>query len=580
MNRLQEAGFLFRLGRWGLALARHDTRSPSPVPDNPKFMSPRRAVELIGDRAVVAASGLGAHHRASILYWALRERFEESGRPRGLTVVNIGGHGGRGVLPGTLDELALGGLCRRFITSHFETFRVLQDLGAGGHCELQCIPLGVLALLFDALGRGRESVLSRTGIGTFVDPRVGRGTPVAGGAHEQLVSVEKGQLRYRMPKIDVALFNLPAADRYGNLYVRNAAMIGDSYELARAAKRNGGLVIANVGLLVDEGYDRVFLPAKMVDAVVCYPDAEQTPGFFHRDPWPAVTLGFEASVDDSLEHALFARRLGERTGALARRTAVDEAVVRLAAATLASHVERGAEVAIGAGMPEDVGRVLFEGHRIGDLTLLVESGVIGGVPAPGMYFGASFGPREIVSTAALFKRCAARLDAACLGALEVDGAGNVNVSMRGSGVRGYAGPGGFIDFTEMADTLIFVCGWMRGGAMEVAGGRMHVRKRGKPKFVRQVREVTFNGARAVRQGKNVFYATPVGLFRLTRRGLALEAVFPGIDVRADILATSRAAIVLPRGEVPVLPRSVLTGEGFTLAVPGRARRTRSAAPRR
>jgi acyl CoA:acetate/3-ketoacid CoA transferase len=134
-------------------MARHDTRCPSPVPENPKFMSPRAAIGLIGDGAVVAASGLGAHHRASILYWAIREAFEQTGHPRGLTLVNIGGHGGRGVLPGTLDELAHAGLCRRFITSHFETFRAIQDLAAGGHCELQCIPLGIMALLFDALTR-------------------------------------------------------------------------------------------------------------------------------------------------------------------------------------------------------------------------------------------------------------------------------------------------------------------------------------------------------------------------------------------------------------------------------------------
>jgi propionate CoA-transferase len=566
MRYVDEANVLLRLARWGIAMARHDTGSPSPVPDNPKFMSPRDAVALIRDGAVVGASGIGAHHRASILYWALRERFEHTGRPRGLTLLNIGGHGSRGVLPGTLDELARPGLCRRFITSHFETFHALQDLAAGGQCELQCIPLGILALLFDALGRGKSSVASATGVGTFIDPRVGRGSPVAAASDdppEQLVSVERGRLRYRIPAIDVALFNLPAADRHGNLYARGAAIVGDSHELARAAKRNGGTVIANVGMLVEEGYDRVFLPAGLVDAVVYHPDTEQTPGFFHRDPWPAVTVGGAAHIEDALDRARFARWLGELTGALTRRTAVDEAVVRLAAATLADHVPKGAAVALGAGMPEDVGRVLYESGRLHDVTLMVESGVVGGVPAPGAYFGASFAPREIISPAELFKRCYSRLDAACLGALEVDAAGNVNVSMRGEGVRGYAGPGGFIDFTSAADTLIFVCGWMRGGAIEIEHGTVRVRERGAPKFVERVREVTFNGRRAIRAGKTVFYATPVGLFRLTARGLELEARFLGIDVRQDVLGLSGAPIVVPDA-VPLLPRSIVTGEGFTL----------------
>jgi propionate CoA-transferase len=567
MKLVEQAAVLLRLTRWGLAMARHDTRFPSPVPDNPKFMSARDASRLIPDGAVVAASGIGALHRASILYWAIRDTFAETGHPRDLDIVNIGGHGSRGLLPGTLDELARPGLCRRFITSHFETFRAFLDLAAAGQCQMQCVPLGVLALLFDALQRGEDSVLLETGIGSFIDPRVGRGSPVTDGEREQLVAVEGDLLRYRIPRIDVALFNLPAADRRGNLYARNAAIVGDSYEIAHAARRNGGAVIANVGLLVDEGYDRVFLPAEMVDAVVCYPHTEQTPGFFHRDPWPAVTMGGEASVEKALEQARFARRLGELAGGLARRTAVDEALFRLAAFTLAGQVEAGAEVALGAGLPEDIGRVLFECGRLSDVTFLVESGVIGGLPAPGTYFGSSFSPRAIVSTAELFKRCYRKLDAACLGALEVDAEGNVNVSKRGPEVRDYSGPGGFIDFSTLAPTVVFVSGWMRHGVMAVEGGAMRLRKRGAPKFVAHVLETTFNGPRAARAGKRVFYATPVGVFRLTARGLELTGVMPGIDVRRDILEVAAFPIALPAsGDVPLLPESILTGKGFRLPV--------------
>ena len=65
----------------------------------------------------------------------------------------------------------------------------------------------------------------------------------------------------------------------GNIYVRNCAMIGETAEMARAARRNGGCVIANVGLVVDEGYDRVYLPADMVDAIVYHPDTEQAAGY-------------------------------------------------------------------------------------------------------------------------------------------------------------------------------------------------------------------------------------------------------------------------------------------------------------
>ena len=262
MQLWDRAQVVAQLARSALSWVQRDTHYPSPVPDNPKFMSPYDAVRLIRDGDVVATSGLGGNQRASIVYAAIREAFEESAHPAGLTVVNLGGCGGRGIVPGTLEELGQRGLCRRLITGHFETFHAMLELAEAGQCELQCIPQGTLALLLAGLARGRSSRVSTTGVGTFIDPRVGPGSPVARSARESLVTVERGRLRYRLPPIDVAVFNVPAADRRGNLYVKHSAMIGESREIAGAAKRNRGRVIANVGVLVDEGYDRVFLPAR------------------------------------------------------------------------------------------------------------------------------------------------------------------------------------------------------------------------------------------------------------------------------------------------------------------------------
>lgn len=546
-------------------MLRRDTRRPSPVPESPKFASARDAVDRIPDGAVVAVSGLGVQQRASVLFAALRERFEETGRPRRLTLVNVGGHGGRGLLPGTLDELARPGLVARLVTSHFETLPGFLALAAAGRCELQCLPLGVIAQLYDAQRRGLGSLLSEVGLGTFIDPRAGRGSPVQGGRRAQLVRVEAGALRYELPRVDVALFNLPAADRKGNLYAAHCATIGDSYEIAHAAKRNGGLVIANVGRLAEPGRERAFLPARKIDAIVFEPDAEQTPGYFHRDPWSAVTTRSRVPIRAALEQARVASFVAGLGGGVARRSAADEVLFRLAAWTLAGQVRKGARIAIGAGLPEEIARVVFASGRLGDVTFLVESGAVGGLPGSGAYFGAAFSPREIVSTARLFALCRRRLDAACLGALQVDGEGNVNVSRRGRGVRRYAGPGGFMDFTAAARTLVFVSGWMRSGALAVAGDALRVRTRGLPKFVERVGEVTLHGQRALEAGKRIFYVTPVGVFRLTGRGIELASVVPGIDVRRDILGVTPIKLVLPpSGDVPEVPRSVVSGAGFRL----------------
>jgi propionate CoA-transferase len=555
-----DARLVAQLARSGLSWIWHDTRYPSPVADNPKFMSPRDAVMLIRDGDVVATAGLGGNQRASIIYWAIREAFEHTGHPAALTVMNLGGHGGRGRAPGTMEELGRPGLCTRLVTSHFETFKAMLDLAAAGQCELQCLPLGTMALMLDALGQGQTTWLSTTGVGTCVDPRVGPGSHVVNPAHEQLISVCGEQLRYRIPKIDVAVFNVPAADRRGNLYAKHCAMIGSSVEIARAAKRNQGKVIANVGLIVDEGYDRIFLPADMVDAVVYHPDTEQTAGVFHRDHWPVLTTDSDVAIEEGLAHVQFVNRL---VGVTARRHAADAAVARLAASTLLAHVGKGAYVNIGIGMPEDVCRMVFEAGRLGDVTFLTESGVLGGLPAPGIYFGAALCPERIVSSAEIFKLCYERLDAACLGVLQADSHGNVNVSKRGDGARNYIGPGGFIDLTTAAQTIVFVSAWMAHAEIVVEDGRLRIVKRGTPKFVDRVDEITFNGSRAVAAGKQVFYATHVGLFHLTRRGMELVGVMPGIDVHTDILDGTSMKIVLPAsGRIPAVTGSIVTGEGF------------------
>jgi propionate CoA-transferase len=555
------ARLVAQLARAVLTWACHDTRYPSPVPENPRFMSPRAAAGLVRDGDVVAVSGLGGNQRASIVFWAIRELFEANGHPAGLTILNLGGHGGRGRAPGTLEELGRRGLCRRLITGHFETFRAMLDLAAAGACELQCIPQGTLALLIDALGRGEDSLLSDTGVGTFVDPRVGSGSRV-GGTGEPLIAVEDGRLRYRLPPIDVAIFNAPAADRHGNIYVKHCAMIGETAEIALAARRHHGRVIANVGLVVDEGYDRVFLPADMVDAVVYHPDTEQAAGIFHRWYWPALTTESDVPIGEALAQVQFVNWLA---GLTPRRTAVDDAVARLAAATLVAHVGPGAYVNIGTGLPEQVCAALFAARMHEDVTLLVESGPVGGLPAPGIFFGAALSPQWIVSSAEMFKLCYDRLDATCLGVLQADGEGNVNVSRRSAGLRDYVGPGGFIDLTAAAKTIVFVSAWTLHGEITVENERLRVVRRGAPKFVERVDEITFNGQRALAAGKQVFYATPVGLFHLTPRGMELASVMPGVDVRRDILEATPMRVVLPAaGDVPHVPPSVVSGDGFTL----------------
>lgn len=568
MNFFIKAYSLARMAKVALTWNRRNTHYRCQIPGNPKFMGPRDAVKLIPDGAVIATSGLGANQRPSILYWAIREVFEETGCPCNLTVMSTGGQGGRGRVPGTIEELGRPGLCTRLITGHVETYKSILHLAEQGEAELQCLPQGVMALLFEAQGRGEDSLLTGAGVNTFMDPRVGRGTPLAGrikidtaGANaEQWVAAEGDKLRFRLPKVGVALFNAYAADREGNIYVTHCPMKAEIREIARAAKRNGGHVIANVSCVVAKGFDDIYVPAEDVDAVVVYPRTEQSGFVPYRKHLAYLTPKSRLSTEEGIQRARFSNRV---MGITPRRSAMDQVLARLAADVFVRTASAGALVNIGVGMPEEVCLVLHRHGILDHITLFTESGVIGGVPAPGIFFGAAVNPSRIISSAEVFRMCEERLDTAIVGALQADGDGNVNVSKRAERISRYVGPGGLIDLTTAAKTVIFVTKWMEGEKMRLAGPRVRIVEAGKPKFVSQVDEVTFSGKEALKAGKQVFYVTTVGVFQLTQRGMELICVMPGLDIRSDIMTTTSMRIVAPETRsVPLIEESILTGKGF------------------
>lgn len=207
---------------------------------------------------------------------------------------------------------------------------------------------------------------------------------------------------------------------------------------------------------------------------------------------------------------------------------------------------------IGVGFPEEVAREIIEAGLEDNYVFTTEAGAYGGLPAPGIFFGAAVAPRHLESSSTMFARYHQGIDMAVLGFLEVDELGNVNVSKRGDNITDYVGPGGFPDIVYGARNIIFIGHWMQGGVFRESAGRITLERPGRPKFVRRVREITFNGQEALRRGKKVYYVTNVGYFQLTPGGLELRGIFPGIDPQRDVLDQTEAALVLPPEGAPSL----------------------------
>ena len=154
MNLFDKAATLAHILRWRLTWDRRDTSyMPSDkLPD--KFKSARAAADMIPDGACVISCGISGNARCSILFWAVRERFEQTAFPRELTWISVGGQGGRGRAPGTVEEVGLDGLVTCYISGHTETAKSLLTLADAGRLELHTLPQGEMTHVIEAQARG------------------------------------------------------------------------------------------------------------------------------------------------------------------------------------------------------------------------------------------------------------------------------------------------------------------------------------------------------------------------------------------------------------------------------------------
>ncbi|MGD9388362.1 MAG: CoA-transferase [Gammaproteobacteria bacterium] len=562
MRVSERIGLVGRILWWRLNWERRDLDYRPPETHDRRFMSAREAAGLVPDGACCLSSGMAGNARCSTLLWAIRERFEREGHPRALTWIAVGGQGGRGRAPGSVEEVGLPGLLERFISGHVETTKAMLAMADAGQLELHVLPQGEMCFALEAQGQGGDAVESRTGVGTVLDPRCGRGSPVTPGARLQLIEPAGEMLRYRLPRLDVAVLAAPWADAEGNVYFHDAATITEMREAARAARANGGCVLVSVAGIVPVDPARISLAAEMVDAIAVNPRQEQTILSPQRGFLPLFTPSGDGDDAAAIEKLRFINRFLKLTPV---RGPIECALARLGAHIFARAVAPPAGVNIGVGFGEEVCRELYQSPLRPDLTFTTETGVYGGLPAPGIYFGAAVHPERLESSAWVFHHYRDHLDATVLGFLEVDAAGNVNVSRRGPRFMDYVGPGGLPSITASARTCLFVGTFMQGAEWAIEDGRMVLKKAGKPKLVDAVSEVTFSGREALKAGKQVWYVTTVGAFRLTESGLVLEVVMPGLDVERDIRPNCGLRFTVPEDGPAEAPASVLTGREYRLA---------------
>ena len=485
----------------------------------PRVVTADEAAQLVatGDTLLIGGSGAG-HSVPDTLIGAIAKRFLAEGAPRNLTTVHpvgLGDRANRGI-----GHLAHEGLLKRVVCGTLVDSPPVERMAAANTIEAYTLPQGCLSQLTREMAAGRPGLTTHVGLHTFVDPRHGGGRQ-SKLATEDLVELttvgNKEYLFFKSFHVDVALIRGTTADEDGNITMEHEAVFGEMISMAQAARRAGGIVIAQVKRMALRGTlppKQVKIPGMLVDLIVVDPAQTQT-FFTAHDPAYAgeikVPLGHIAALPFSVRKIV------------ARRASLE--------------LYSGAICNLGSGISTGIASLAAEENAIDDVVLTNEQGLIGGVPATGNEPGAGRNYQAMVDQPDQFDFYdGGGLDLAFLSFAEVDAACNVNVSRFGDKI---VGPGGFINISQNAKTILFSGTFTAGGLdMSWPNGRTHIAREGaEKKFVRQVQQVTYSGALAAQNGQRAFYITERAVFRRNEaERLELIEIAPGIELERDIFA--------------------------------------------
>lgn len=512
-----------------------------------KVVTAQEAINLITDNDVVVTGGFVGSGFAEELAISLEKRFIETNTPQNLTFVYAAGQGD-GLEKG-LNHFAYKGLVKRVIGAHWGLVPKLAKLAVDNEIEAYNFPQGTISHLFRDIAAKKVGTITKVGLHTFVDPRL-QGGKINARTKEDLISViEIDNEEYLFLKsfpLDIALLRGTTSDEEGNITMEKEALTIESLAIAQAVKNSGGIVIVQVERVTTKhrlSPQLVKIPGILVDCVVLSSKAENHMQTFAEQYNPAYTGEIEISKSNIKKLPLNERKI------ISRRAAM--------------YLKMNAIVNLGIGMPEGVASVANEENILDYITLTVEPGGIGGIPAGGKSFGAVSNAQAIIDQPSQFDFYdGGGIDQAFLGMAEVDKKGNVNVSYFNGKL---AGAGGFINISQNAKEIYFMGTFCPKAEIKIENGSLKILNDStSKKFVEQVSHITFSGDFAVKRGQKVFYLTERGVFQLTREGLELIEIAQGLDLEKDLLAQMEFKPIISK-DLKLMSKSIFYPELMKLS---------------
>lgn len=491
----------------------------------PVVITAEEAVQMIEDGTTLCGIAMTQISACTSILKEIEKSYMEKGHPRALTYVHTCGQASEGK-PGGLQYIAHEGLLKRVIGGHWGQSSNMMELITKNKIEAFNLPQGQMANLFHSMALREPGKISKVGLGTYIDPRyeggkMNQSAKESGYDTVSLIEIDGEEyIRYHHIPIDTLLIRGTYADENGNISTKHEAMVLEVLPAVMAVKRWGGKVICQVERLVKNGCIEakdVTVPGVLVDAlVVCEKPIEehrQTYSWYYDPTYSGEALAPEQAI-------------------IPLPNNIRKIISRRAAAELVPNQI----INTGTGIPnENFGFIIAEEGLTDIVTITVESGVYGGVPAGTIDFGIARNTQALIPHDRQFELYnGTGIDYTFMGAGQMDQYGNVNSTKMGDKSPG---AGGFIDITATAKNVIF-CSTFTGGGLKTSFSEEGVRIEQEGKFkklVQEVQQISYNGKVAIERGQNMLYVTERAVFRLTEQGPELIEIAKGIDLQKDIL---------------------------------------------
>ncbi|MBC8345257.1 MAG: hypothetical protein H8E56_03255 [Candidatus Marinimicrobia bacterium] len=483
-----------------------------------KYITTNKFQEKIKTVKSMAVTGFRWSGTPQLLLRLVREEFDKSGEPNGLTIMFTSS----ATDPG-LDHLAHPDLLACSFGSYYGSIPEIRKLVQDNKIKGYSLPQGQLSLLFREIGRGSPGLLSTVGIHTFVDPRLDGGKLNAK-TDEDAVTIEtingKEFLFYHSRPVGAALIRGSVSDDQGNISMRNEPVKTEFLSMAQAARSSGGQIFVQVSETSETGLQpsEIDLPGHLVDGVIVTDDLEND----HRHTNKYI---FNEGL---LKNGNYSKEAGPVT---------DPIYKQLIGLRALKEVQSSKNVILGQGVPELVGVFARKNsEKYGQMLTFMESGVMGGIPERRPDFGVALDPVAFLTQDNQFVGFnGGHIDTVVLSFVQFDKHGNVNVSLIGSE---YFGCGGYIDICHAAKKIVFVGSFTAKGLDVIMNENIvTIKKEGSiPKAVTDVSQITFSPQLMQDKGQEIMIVTERCVFSMIDNKVTITEIAYGIDLDQDILS--------------------------------------------